>query len=180
MPRKNDLTGERFGRLIAIRTAGKTNGRYIWECLCDCGNTAYVVGSHLANGHTQSCGCLRIDTTSKMGYSHGLHGTRLYRIWANIKTRCNNPNAPNYKFYGGKGIAICDEWGGDFQTFYEWAMDNGYKDDLTIDRINSDLDYSPENCRWITQSENATRANMKRWAIAPAVPEGIKVTACKK
>lgn len=176
MPKKNDLTGKRFGKLVALQEAGKKNGRYVWECVCDCGNDAFVIGSKLTNGHTQSCGCLRKDGTRKAAYSYGLSKTRLYRTWCNIKTRCHNPNASNYEFYGGKGVSVCDEWRNDFKAFYDWAMANGYEDNLTIDRKNSDGDYCPENCQWITQSENATRANVKRWSV----PKGIKVKACGK
>lgn len=164
MPKKNDLTGDRFGRLVAVRVLGKKNGAYVWECLCDCGNTTFVCGSKLTNGHTKSCGCIRKEGVRKPAYSHGLCNTRLYRIWSNIKSRCLNPKSDNYKFYGGKGITICEEWLHSFQAFYDWAMENGYKDGLTIDRKNSDDGYSPRNCQWITQSENATRANNKRWA----------------
>ena len=93
-----------------------------------------------------------------------------------MKTRCLNPRAQNYSYYGGKGIAICEEWLHSFEAFYDWAMGNGYKDGLTIDRKDSNGDYCPSNCQWITQSENAARANKKRWAIPP----GINVTACRK
>lgn len=170
MPKKDDLAGKRFGRLVAVRDSGKKNGAYVWECMCDCGTVAYVDGRKLKNGHTKSCGCIRKDGTKKPSYSHGLHKTRLYRIWSNMKTRCFNPNADNYEFYGGRGITICKEWLHDFQAFYDWAMGNGYKDGLTIDRKDSDCNYSPQNCQWITLSENVIRANNERWATK----------ACKK
>ena len=176
MPKKNDLTGMRFGKLIAIRAAEKKNGHYVWECVCDCGNVTCVIGSKLTNEHTKSCGCIRKDGTKKPAYSHGKSRSRLYRIWSNIKTRCKNENAENYKYYGGKGIAICEEWSKSFQAFYDWSITNGYKDDLTIDRKDSDCNYCPENCQWITQSENATRANVKRWADS----SGIEVRSCAK
>ena len=168
MPKKKDLSGERFGKLVAIKPTGKKNGAYVWECSCDCGNVIYVVGSKLTNGHTKSCGCIRRDGTKKSVYSHGLCKTRLYRIWSNMKTRCSNPLSRNYGYYGGKGVSVCNEWLLDFQAFYDWAINNGYKDGLTIDRKNSDGDYCPQNCQWITQSENATRANIKRWAASAA------------
>lgn len=164
MPKKSDLTGKRFGRLVCIHDIGTKNGGYIWKCICDCGNITYVSVRHLSNGHTKSCGCLRKEGENKGAYLHGLHKTRLYSIWSNMKTRCTNPNAPNYKFYGGKGVSICEEWRHDFRSFYDWSVTNGYEDGLTIDRKDSEGDYCPENCRWITQSENATRANAKRWA----------------
>jgi hypothetical protein len=178
MPSRKELTGQRFGMLIVLQEAGKKNGRYVWECKCDCGNIAKVTVSQLINGHTQSCGCLRKDGKRKSGYSHGLSHTQLFRVWLNMKTRCFNPNAPNYKYYGGKGVSIFDEWRHNFQTFYDWAMTNGYTEGLVIDRIDSDGDYCPGNCRWITQSENARLANNKRWSHT--VPAGIRVTACEK
>lgn len=176
MPSKKELTGKRFGKLTVIRETGKKNGHYVWECKCSCGEIINVVGSKLTNGHTKSCGCFRKDNTKNISCSHGLSHTRLYRIWNNIKSRCLNPRVDNYKFYGAKGVSVCQEWLNDFQVFYDWAITHGYKDNLTIDRKDSDGDYCPENCQWITQSENATRANNKRWAV----PNGIKVTACKK
>ena len=168
MPKKKDLAGIRFGSLVAVRDAGKKNGSYVWECMCDCGNVTFVCVRKLSNGHTRSCGCLRRDGTRKPSYNHGLSNTRLYRIWCNLKTRCLNPHSDNYAFYGGKGVSVCEEWLHDFQTFYDWAMGNGYEDNLTIDRKDSNGDYCPQNCQWITQSENATRANVKRWAASAA------------
>ena len=176
MPKHNDLTGKRFGKLVAVRVAGKKNGAYVWECVCDCGNKTNVLGYELTNGHTKSCGCLKKERITEYNTSHGLSHTRLYTIWCGIKERCNTPTAINYKFYGAKGVSICQEWLHDFRAFYEWSMANGYKEDLTIDRKDSDGDYCPENCQWITQSENATRANVKRWSV----PKGIDVRSCAK
>lgn len=166
MPKKKDLTGARFGKLVAVRTVGKKSGAFIWECMCDCGNLTVVRGFELTRGHTKSCGCLRRDLMIENNTTHGLHHTRLYTIWCGMKERCYNRNASNYSFYGGRSVAICAEWLTDFRTFYEWAISNGYKDGLTLDRKDSDGDYEPSNCQWITRSENTTRANTKRWAIA--------------
>lgn len=176
MPSKKELTGKRFGKLTVIRETGKKNGVYMWECICDCGNNINVRGHELTRGHTKSCGCLKKERITEYNTTHGLSYTRLYTIWCGIKERCYTPTATNYKFYGAKGVSVCQEWLNDFQVFYDWAITHGYKDNLTIDRKDSDGDYCPENCQWITQSENATRANNKRWAV----PTGIKVTACKK
>ena len=171
MPRKNDLTGKRFGSLVAVRVAGKKNGTYVWECLCDCGNIVHAVGCDLTRGHTKSCGCLRRAKITEYNIKHGLSHIRIHTIWCGMKERCYNPNATNYQYYGGKGIAICEEWLHDFQAFYDWAVANGYREGLSIDRKDSDGNYCPQNCMWITRSENTTRANIKRWAAS---------TACKK
>ena len=168
MPKKNDLTGKRFGRLFVVGESGKNNGSYVWECLCDCGNIIHVVGFDLSRGHTKSCGCLRKAKLTEYNITHGLSHTRIHTIWCGMKERCQNTNATNYQHYGGKGISVCEEWLHDFKAFYDWAIKNGYEDDLTIDRKDSNGDYCPENCQWITQSENATRANNKRWAAFAA------------
>lgn len=156
MPPRIDLTGQRFGRLVVKNFAGTSTGREaIWSCKCDCGKTVIVRGVNLRNGHTKSCGC-----------SHTLHGksyTRLHRIWADMKTRRYNTQNRAYKNYGGRGITICDEWLDDFQKFYSWAINFGYRNDLTIDRIDNDKGYCPDNCRWVTiKVQNNNKRNNVR------------------
>lgn len=142
-----DLTNQRFGKLTVIGINSKDNrGECKWLCKCDCGNQTVVYGSHLRKGVTVSCGCV-MRSTSK---THGESKTRLYKIWQHMKSRCSNKNGDNYKYYGGRGITYCEEWES-FETFRDWAMRNGYKDTLTIDRINPDGNYEPSNCRWVTQ-----------------------------
>lgn len=126
----------------------------MWNCECDCGNTTIVCGSSLRKGHTRSCGCLVRETTRELNMIHGMAGTRIYGVWSNMKGRCYNPNKEHYCCYGGRGISVCGEWM-EFGNFYLWAMENDYSDDLTIDRIDSDGDYEPSNCRFVTLKEQA-------------------------
>lgn len=145
-----NLLGQKFGKLTVIEFAGINKHKQSqWKCICDCGNEVVVTGLHLKNGHTVSC---RMHAKF---IKHGKRNTRVYRIWLNMKNRCFNPNYTHCKDYGGRGITVCDEWKDDFQVFYDWAMANGYADNLSIDRINPDGNYEPSNCRWITQREQA-------------------------
>ena len=156
MSAKVDWSGRKFGRLTVICDSGQRTKfkNVIWLCKCDCGNTTLVRGGDLGN-RTTSCGCLKKETTGNNHRTHGKTKTRLHGIWLGMKARCNNPNVDYYYCYGGRGIKVCDEWANDFQKFYDWSMQNGYADNLTIDRVNSDLDYTPENCRWTTLKEQA-------------------------
>ena len=151
-----DITGQRFGRLVALHpTSRRRSGKVMWLCQCDCGNTTFSTSNNLKSGGTRSCGCLYRETVGDAHRKHGMTGTRIYRIWKAMRNRCLNVNNKNYKQYGGRGINICDEWLDDdgFLNFYEWSMKHGYADNLTIDRIDVNGDYTPNNCRWITQHE---------------------------
>jgi hypothetical protein len=151
--RLNDLTGKRFGRLVVQSIAPKTSRQTRWVCKCDCGNIVIVFGSNLTHGLTKSCKCLHKQVTSKINSSHGMTNTRLFHIWTGIIQRCTNKNSPSYKNYGGRGISVCNEWHNSFLVFCNWAVSNGYSDDLTIDRINNDGNYESSNCRWATGIE---------------------------
>lgn len=159
MPRKKiELIGKRFGRLVVVREAGRAKNRAVlWECKCDCGNISIVQGAHLRGGSNKSCGCLLKEGSHK---THGKTHAPEYSVWAHIIQRCTNPKNKSYKYYGGRGIAVCDRWRNSFEVFYE---DMGPKPgpEYSIDRINNDLGYYKENCEWARrEKQSQNRRNM--------------------
>lgn len=146
-----------------IREVGRSPNRHVkCECLCDCGKIFIAFKSNITSGHTKSCGCLRSKNARQLFTTHGKSGARVYRIWIEMIHRCYLKSDTNYHKYGSKGITVCDEWKNDFQAFYDWAMANGYSDELTIDRIDGKGNYCPENCRWTTyQQQNKNRTFKK-------------------
>lgn len=166
-----DLTGEKFGRLTVIKNVGvdKKSRLKLWLCECECGNMKITKTSYLTSGDTTSCGCYRKECELKnLGEfwgklkTHGLHNARIYRIWADMKERCNNKNNKAFKHYGNRGIKVCEEWQKNFMYFYIWAIHNGYEDTLTIDRIDVNKGYEPDNCRWVNWKEQANNKRTTR------------------
>lgn len=157
-----DLTGQRFGKLVAIKPVGQAKGKqYLWECICDCGNTSVAIGSNLIRGNTKACGCVRLTEIGDRTRKHGMSKTRIFNIWAGMRKRCLNPKCKAYKNYGGRGIKIDPRWDS-FENFYE-DVHESYADNLSLDRypdINGD--YGPSNFRWATQKtqNNNRRTNV--------------------
>lgn len=181
MGKEKSEIGNRYGRLTVVERA-ENNGRgdAMWKCSCECGNTSVVKGGSLRSGRARSCGCLLSekskDRMQAMVTKHGGRGTNLYRVWCGIKERCLNENNKSYHNYGGRGITICDQWKDDFVAFRDWAMENGYKEGLEIDRKDNDGPYSPENCRWTTPVENCQN---KRGVVPVVITDtrtGIEAT----
>lgn len=158
--------GDRFGRWTVVREVDRIKGHRHVLCKCDCGTEKIVNIGSLVNGSSTSCGCFQKECITKRNYKHGLAyrsdiEIRIYNIWSNMKRRCYNPKDRGYHNYGARGITVCDEWRNDFEAFYKWAYSNGYTKELTIDRIDNDKGYSPDNCRWTTMQvqSNNTRVN---------------------
>ena len=147
-----DMTGLKFGRLKVLREVSRDTRGSSWECQCDCGNITITQGSALRSGHTTSCGCFIRDSLRERAVIHGKSHDRLYQTWADMKTRCNNPNHKSYLHYGGRGITYASEWN-DFQVFYDFATTHGYDDSLTIDRIDVNKGYFPDNVKFVSLQE---------------------------
>ena len=166
MAKFKDLTGLKFGRLTVIKLDhkkqrnDKRGTRCYWLCECDCGNITTVLTEALKSGHTKSCGCLGKEKRLEANKTHNLTNNRIYSIWHGIKARCFNNNEKAYKNYGERGITLCEEWKNNFMTFYNWSINNGYQDNLTIDRINVNGNYEPNNCRWVNQKQQSR--NMRK------------------
>lgn len=156
-----NLTGKQFGRLTVVsQSSGRSKeGRLLWLCQCSCGNTKITDTKSLTTGKTKSCGCYSRDIHKQIFTKHGETHSKLYFVWNDMKSRCNDVNSRPYKDYGGRGIAVCNEWMSSYECFRDWALSSGYKNGLTLDRIDVNNGYYPENCRWVTMK---TQSNNKR------------------
>ncbi len=156
MSRFIDITGQRFGRLtVLVHVGSNDQNRAMWKCRCDCGELHIVESYKIRSGHTKSCGCLHEEvkrSIRSLKLRHGQCDQRLHRIWKAMKTRCTNPKSSGWKWYGARGISVCEQWRESFEAFRDWALANGYSDDLSIDREDNDGNYEPGNCRWATRS----------------------------
>lgn len=160
MGKLKDLTGQKFGKLTVIERA-ENQGKYTcWLCKCECGTLITVRSTNLLTGNTKSCGCYKKDKAIIDHTIHNLSNHRIYKIWENMKSRCYRKTTINYERYGGRGIKVCNEWQ-QFEPFNDWAIKNGYKEDLTLDRIDVNGNYEPDNCRWLSVKEQNrnTRTN---------------------
>ena len=172
-----DVEGMRFDMLVACeRVENSSDGKIQHRCVCDCGNERIVKATDLRTGKIHSCGCVHWNKKYKNFSLKSPHGKRLYRIWHDMLRRCEDKRVKSYKRYGERGIAVCPEWH-DFQAFYDWSLDNGYSEELTLDRVDNNKDYEPDNCRWADKymqannrrsnhyiTYNGKRQSMKEWS----------------
>ena len=193
MTKRKDLTGQKFGKLTVIEYAGTNkHGGALWLCQCECGNRKIVPSRSLVTGHSKSCGCIQETIKQNLGNlnrKHGLSKTKLHYIWSTMKSRCNCPTCKKYKIYGARGIKVCQEWLDDFINFYNWAINNGYSNGLTIDRIDVNGNYEPSNCRWADAKQQSRNRRTNRYiyykgkkycAVELAETIGMNVVTLKK
>lgn len=161
-----DISNVRFGKLTALRRSDQVRkGSVLWDCACDCGNYLVVAATKLSSGHTTSCGCYRAANLLAIRTKHGRAGTPTYRSWKEMRQRCNNPNSTQYKWYGARGIKVCERW----ESFDAFLEDMGERPSgMTIDRIDNDKDYEPNNCRWLTHVEQVRKQSRLKLTMESA------------
>lgn len=167
MPKAINLTGQVFGNLTVICEWGRNGwGEIKWMCYCSCGEYVVISSSLLSKGRSQSCGCLQRKLTQLRSTTHGMSKTPIYLVWNSIIQRCTNENHISYDRYGMRGVNVCNEWKDNFLSFYNWAILNGYEKGLQIDRKDNNVDYSPENCRFVTAEENGNnKRKSRKWIV---------------
>lgn len=156
-----DLSGQKFGKLNVLKfnNINRKNRHAVWLCICDCGSEILVESSRLTSGNTKSCGCLKAELNKSRALKHGHYNERLYKIWFDMKRRCYNKERKAYKYYGAKGITVCKEWLNNYNSFHDWALSHGYNNNLTLERIDFNGNYCPENCKWISQKEQTQNSS---------------------
>lgn len=171
-------SGQKFGRLIIKKELKSKNGRN-FLCKCECGNEKIAKLTDLRRGHVKSCGCLQYESQTSSNISHGQSKTRLYGIWNGMKQRCFNKNSKNYEHYGNRGITVCEEWKNSFEHFKQWSLNNGYNENLSLERINNNQGYYPENCKWATVkqqgSNRRTNININRNGVTKTLKEWCEI-----
>lgn len=176
-----DLSGKKFGRLSVIKHLDISERKCkdkAWRCRCDCGKIKDFSTNNLTSGKVLSCGCYNAEKSAERGRNklttHGMTNTRLFHIWSSMLQRCNNPKSQSYEDYGARGITVCQDWLDDFMNFYNWATNNGYTEELTIDRIDVNKGYCPENCRWATYTVQANNKRTTKRIIINGVPKTVR------
>lgn len=172
-----DLSGQRFGKLTVIGRAPNKNSKTMWYCLCDCGDSTTVSSTHLRSGHTISCGCYKAENMSALFATHRMKDTAIYRMWHNMRARCKYESTDRYKNYGGRGIQVCQEWDESFEAFYQWALSNGYRDGLSIERKDVNGNYCPENCCFILLEDQALNRTTTRYIEHNGIQKPLSVLA---
>ena len=176
---REDITGKKFGRLTVIRhDHDDIHRNSYWLCECECGNRTIVTRGGLTSGNTTSCGCYQIEGIRERATTHGMSRTPLYKVWRDMRTRCENKNGAAYHRYGGRDISVCYEWK-TFENFRDWAAESGYERGLTLDRADNDNGYSPTNCRWVdmrTQGNNrSTNHIVEHCGVSHNIMEWTKI-----
>lgn len=160
--------GKTYGRLTVLENLPSVDGKSMCRCRCSCGKEVVKRSVHVKNGLTKSCGCLYLDHARNMNRKHGCYKERLYATWLAMLNRCRWPGHPSYKNYGARGIRVCKAWEKDYRKFRAWAMSHGYRDDLTIERIDNDGNYTPSNCTWVDHASQARNLRKTVWVDTDA------------